>query len=219
MTDPRLLWWVDRSSGLVSLVLLTVVVVLGVVATGRPGVAVRPRVHVQAMHRQLSLVATLLLAVHVLTAVVDTFVPLGWLDVLLPFRAGYRPTWIGLGTSAFDLLLVLLVTSLLRTRLGHTAWHRVHLAAYLLWPLAVVHALGSGSDMHARPVHWIGLGCVLAVFTSACWRLVSGSGAAGPRLVAMVGIVVVVAVVSGWAARGPLATGWAKRALPAATGP
>lgn len=212
MTDPRMLWWVDRSAGLVSLVLLTLVMVLGVLATGRPSARVTGRVLAQGLHRQLPLVAVALLAVHVGTAVADSFVPIRWVDVAVPFRAGYRPVWIGLGTLAFDLLAVLLVTSLLRTRLGPRTWRGVHWAAYALWPLAVVHALGSGSDMHSPLVHRLGAGCVLLVVWVVAWRLVSGGGHPVARLLGLLAVVVLVGVVSGWAAQGPLAAGWAKRA-------
>ena len=169
MTDPRLLWWIDRSAGLVSLVLLTVVLVLGVLATGRAGPAWR--VVVQGLHRELPLVASVLLAVHIGTAVVDSYVPLSPLDVVVPFVAGYRPLWIGLGTLAIDLLVVLVVTSLLRTRLGHRSWRAVHWTAYALWPLAVAHALGTGSDVHGATVRRIGLGCLLLVVGAVGWRL------------------------------------------------
>lgn len=217
MTDPRMLWWIDRSAGLVSLVLLTLVMLLGVVATGRPGVAITPRAHVQALHRQLSLVATVLLGVHIVTAVVDSFVPLRVLDAVVPFRAGYRPVWIGLGAVAFDVMVALLVTSLLRKRIRLGMWRAVHLAAYALWPLAVVHALGSGSDMHAQPVHLVGLVCVAVVLSAAGWRLVSGGGPSWARMAGLVALLVLTAAVSGWASSGPLATGWSKKALPATT--
>jgi sulfoxide reductase heme-binding subunit YedZ len=210
MSDPRLLWWIDRSAGLVSLVLLTVVMLLGVLATG--GVT-SWRVLVQGLHRELPLVAGVLLAVHVGTAVADSFVPLGPLDVVLPFVAGYRPLWLGLGTLAFDLLIVLIVTSLLRGRLGQRGWRTVHWGAYLLWPLVVVHALGSGSDMHRPTVHLLGAACIGVVVAAGGWRLVSSGARAPIRLAGVLVLVLVVAYGFRWATNGPLAPGWSKKAL------
>jgi len=152
-----------------------------------------------------------LLAVHVGTAVVDSFVPLSPLDVVVPFAAGYRPLWIGLGTLALDLLVVVVLTSLLRTRLGHRSWRVVHWSAYALWPLAVVHALGSGSDMHARTVHELGAACVAVVLLSVLWRLLTSNGPAVVRVVAVAAVVLVSVAVAQWAAHGPLAPGWAKK--------
>lgn len=213
MTDPRLLWWIDRSAGLVSLVMLSVVTVLGILAAGRPRAARGPRSFVQALHRQLSLVATVLLGVHIGAAVADAFVPLRLVDVVVPFRAGYRPVWVGLGTLALDLLVALVVTSLLRARLGRVGWRTVHWAAYALWPLAVVHALGSGNDLHAQPVHLVGVVCVAMVLGGTGWRLIAGTGPAWVRTAGLVVLLAVTAVATGWATQGPLVSGWAHRAL------
>jgi sulfoxide reductase heme-binding subunit YedZ len=217
VTDPRLLWWVDRSSGLVSLVLLTVVMGLGVVAAGSSTRAIHTRVASQSLHRSVALVATVLLAVHIGTAVADSFVPLRLVDVVVPFQARYRPLWIGFGTLAIDLLVVLLVTSLLRRRLGRRAWRAVHLLAYGLWPVAIVHALGSGSDVRSATVQAIGLACLLAVLLGATWRLLLGQATAPVRVVAIVGLVVVTTTAAGWAATGPLASGWAHKAAASVT--
>ncbi|MGB8649318.1 MAG: hypothetical protein WCD35_01515 [Mycobacteriales bacterium] len=217
MNDPRLLWWIDRSSGLVSLVLLTIVMVLGVLSTGRPGEPTSWRAVVQGLHRQLPLVASVLLAVHIGTAVADSYVPLHLLDVVVPFAAGYRPVWIGLGTLALDLLVAVVVTSVLRTRLGHRGWRVVHWGAYALWPLAVVHALGSGSDMHAQTVHRLGLVCIALVVWAAGWRLISGSAPPVARMAGLVVLLLTTSVGASWAAHGPLAPGWSKKALPPVT--
>jgi len=163
VTDPRLLWWVDRSAGLVSFVMLTVVLAVGVLSVGRPPRLSAWRAGAQAVHRELPLVAALLLAVHIGTAVADSFVPLRLRDVLVPFGAAWRPLWVGFGALAVDLLVVVVVTSLLRNRLGTRAWRLVHLSAYLLWPLAAAHALGAGTDANGSTVRWVGLGCVAAV--------------------------------------------------------
>ncbi len=171
MNDPRLLWWVDRSAGLMSLLLLTVVVALGALATGRPGAVLGWRTAVQSLHRQLPITACALLTVHIGTAVADSFVPLGLLDVVLPFHAAWRPVWVGFGALTVDLLLVVLVTSLLRARLGARAWRWLHRLAYLLWPFAVVHALGSGTDVHGQLVQLFGLGCVALVALAGGWRV------------------------------------------------
>ena len=171
MSDPRLLWWVDRSAGLVSLALLTVVLALGVASVGRPMRVSPVRAGAQAVHRQLSLAAVLLLALHVGTAVADGFVPLRVRDVVIPFAAQWKPLWVGLGALAVDLLVVLVVTSLLRSRLPRRVWRGVHVLAYALWPLAVAHALAIGSDAEAPSARWLGVGCVALVAVSLARRV------------------------------------------------
>lgn len=175
MNDPRLLWWIDRSAGLTALVLLTLVMAMGALSTGRPGVVLSWRASVQSLHRQLPLTASVLLAVHIGTAVADSFVPLTPLDVVLPFHAAWRPFWVGLGALAVDGLVTVIVTSLLRTRMSPTLWRWSHRVTYALWPLAVLHALGSGTDSKTHVVRLIGLGCIGAVALAVGWRFTSVS--------------------------------------------
>lgn len=177
MSDPRLLWWVDRSAGLVSLGLLTLVLVLGILSVGRPARLPVWRAVGQAVHRELPLVAVLLLAVHIGTAVVDPHVGLTLLDVVVPFGAAWEPFWVGLGALGVDVLLVLVCTSLLRTRLDARLWHAVHVLAYALWPLAVGHALALGTDAGEAPVRWVGAGCLAVVLLTLGRRLATGAHA------------------------------------------
>ena len=160
MSEEPLLWWLTRSTGLMSLLLLTVSVVLGATAAwGTPA----GRVARQEVHRWAAGLAVGLLVAHVATSVGDSYVPLGPRDVVVPFLADYRPVWVGLGTVAADLLLAVLLTSVLRSRLAGRGWRSVHVLAYAAWPLALVHGLGAGSDADSTPVRAVAAGCATAV--------------------------------------------------------
>ena len=165
------LWFVSRASGLALLVLFSAVVVLGVAA--RLGSAPRrwPRFATAEVHRTLALFSVAFLALHVLTAILDPFVTIGWAATVLPFVSGYRTLAIGLGTLAVDLGGAVLITSLIRARLGYRAWRAVHWLAYLAWPVAFVHSLTAGSDLG---VWWVALtewGCAAAVATAVLARI------------------------------------------------
>ena len=75
---------------------------------------------------------------------IDGFVPISLADAVIPFARAYRPLWLGLGALAFDLLLAVLLTSVLRRRFGYRSWRAVHWLAYASWPVAVIHGIGSG---------------------------------------------------------------------------
>src|SRR3712207_7711936 len=92
------------------------------------------------------LFVVVLMVLHVVAVVLDDFVTISPVDAVVPFVSAYRPLWLGLGAIAFDLLLALVLTSLARQRLGYGTWRVVHWLAYLCWPLAVLHGLGTGSD-------------------------------------------------------------------------
>lgn len=144
--SPAWMWYLMRGSGAVSLVLLAASVFAGVAVTLRWSNRFATGLVVEGMHRNLSLLACCFLGVHVLTAVLDTFVTVSVLDAVVPFRAGYRPLWLGLGTLVLDLLLALVVTSLLRDRIDRRVWRLVHWSAYACFPLALVHSIGAGTD-------------------------------------------------------------------------
>ena len=90
-----------------------------------------------------------LVGVHVSTLYFDPYAQLKLTDILLPFAASYRPVWLGLGTLALDTLAIVTVVSLLRHRVGPYVFKGVHWATYALWPMALLHAIGSGTDAGA----------------------------------------------------------------------
>ena len=165
------LWFLSRGSGLVLLVLFSAVVVLGVAT--RTGSAPRrwPRFAVAELHRTLSLFAVALLVLHVVTAILDPFVTIGWAATVLPFASPYRTLAIGLGTLAVDLGGAVVVTSLARQRLGHRAWRAVHWLAYLAWPAALLHSLTAGNDLGIWWVALIEVASAAAVATAVLARL------------------------------------------------
>ena len=140
-------WYLTRGTGIVALVLLTLSLAFGVANALRMRVPGAPRFVTLGIHRSVSLLAVTFVAVHVLTTVADGYVPIGILSAVVPFSSGYRPFWVGLGAVAFDLLLALVITSLLRRRVGYRVWRAVHWSAYACWPIAFVHALGTGTDV------------------------------------------------------------------------
>ena len=210
-TSP--LWFATRATGMVALVLLTGTVLLGIVTSVRFASPAWPRFVTVSLHRSLSLLTITFTGLHVLTTITDPFASISAISVVVPFTSGYRRIWLGFGAVAFDLLLAVLVTSLLRTRVGPRAWRAVHWAGYACWPIALVHGLGTGTDGAARWVLAITVVCALAVVLAGVWRLAVGWPAhAGQRVAAAAAGAAVVFATAGWAWVGPLAPGWARRA-------
>jgi predicted ferric reductase len=166
------LWYLNRATGVVCLVLFTAVMLLGVAVHLRTRLPGLPRFGTVTLHRSVSLIAVAFLGVHIVSAVADSYVSIGLTDVLVPFVGDYQPLWLGLGTVSLDLLIAVVATSLLRARLGHRAWRAVHWLAYASWPLAVVHGLGIGTDLADGWLLWLGIGCVAAVAAALVLRVV-----------------------------------------------
>ena len=167
------LWYATRAAGLVTLLLLTASVLLGVMTAGRFSSEKWPRFLTTGLHRNLSLVAVVFLAVHVGTTVIDTYVSIPVAAVFVPFISSYKTFWLGLGAIAADLLVVLITTSLVRNRLGRRFWRLVHWTAYACWPIGLAHGLGTGTDRDTVWVFAMAIACAAAVAGATTWRLVT----------------------------------------------
>jgi methionine sulfoxide reductase heme-binding subunit len=164
-------WYVTRASGTVALVLLTATVVLGIVTATRVGTSAVPRFALGDMHRRVSLLALVFLTLHVLTAVLDTYVPIGLTAAVVPFSSHYKPLLVGLGTVAFDLLLAVVITSLLRYRVAANFWRGVHWLVYASWPVALVHCITIGTDLRFGWMDVLVGSCIVAVLVALVWRV------------------------------------------------
>jgi methionine sulfoxide reductase heme-binding subunit len=169
MSD-QLLWYTTRGAGAVSLILLSAVVVLGLLARLRVEARGWPRFLSAAVHRDLALMTLVFLLLHIVTAVVDPFTHLGIVAAVVPFGSYYRTLWLGLGTIAFELLLAIVATSVLRHHIGARTWRAIHWFAYACWPVAVLHGIGTGTDSTAVWMLAIDIACVAAVLSALAWR-------------------------------------------------
>jgi predicted ferric reductase len=157
----------------VTLLLLTVSVLLGILTAGRFSTRRWPRFLSQGLHRNISLLVLVFLALHVGTTVVDTYTSISLTAAFVPFTSSYKTVWLSLGAVALDMLVALVATSLLRARIGYRSWRRVHWVAYACWPVAVTHGLGIGTDRNATWVFALTVTCASAVLGAGTWRLVS----------------------------------------------
>ncbi len=169
--NDTILWYATRGAGVVSLVLVTGVVVLGIVSAMRWQTASWPRFLTTGLHRNLALATLIFLALHIVTAVVDPFTALGWEAAVVPFSSPYRRLWLGLGVVAIWLLVAIVVTSLLRPLLGYAAWRMIHWLTYLMWPIAVVHGIGTGTDRRFAWMLAIEAVCIGSVVAAVAWRV------------------------------------------------
>jgi methionine sulfoxide reductase heme-binding subunit len=216
-------WYLARATGLVLLVVFTASTALGVLSsTGKAGGRV-PRFVATDLHRRLSMIALALLLAHITVSVADTYVNITWLDVFVPFVGSYRPLWLGLGTLASDVTLLVVATSLLRHRMTPLAWRVVHLCVYAAWPAVVLHGLGTGSDSRRLPALALTVACCLVVLAAVAWRVVAWPVPLTlPRVASLTAVSMLTVVIGVWAVGGPLHPGWAKKSgtpPPPATAP
>ena len=172
--NSSVLWYTSQATGIVSLVLYTVVMLLGITVAGQGRVPGLPRFSVVALHRSISLLSIVFLAAHIGTALLDSYVNISLVSTVVPFASSYEALWIGLGAVAVDLMIALVITSLLRDRISARFWRAVHWLAYAFWPIAIAHTVGLGAGSGSLISGWglwLTVGCVLAVAAALGWRV------------------------------------------------
>jgi predicted ferric reductase len=170
-------WFASRATGVISLILFSIVAILGIMVNRQGRLPGLPRFAVTGLHRNLSLLTVAFLGTHIVTAIVDGYAKIPWLSTVVPFSSGYERFWIGLGTVAVDLFAALIVTSLLRDKLKPAVWRAVHWLAYVSYPVIVVHSFGASKDLRSGWLLALTLATVFAVVTAIGYRVLDAFSA------------------------------------------
>jgi sulfoxide reductase heme-binding subunit YedZ len=209
---PSVYWYLTRSTGTVALLLLSGTIVLGVIDVRRFSTPDWPRFLVDSLHRNVALLAMVFLGLHILTSILDSFASISLLDAFIPFAGSYRPFWLGLGAAAFDLLLAVTITSLLRRRMGYGTWRAIHWLTYASWPVALLHGLGTGSDIKTTWMLALTLACLAVVLGAVLVRVAAAWRQYPERSrLALGGTGIFTLLLALWLPSGPLGSEWARR--------
>lgn len=177
MISGTTLWYASRATGVISLILLSIVAILGIVVNRQGHLPGLPRFAVTGLHRSLSLLTVAFLGTHIVTAIADGYVHIPWLSTIVPFSSPYERFWIGLGTVAVDMTAAVIVTSLLRARLRPAVWRAVHWLAYASYPVTLVHSMGASKDLRSGWLLGLTMASVFAVVTAIGYRIIDASAA------------------------------------------
>ena len=177
MISGTALWYASRATGVISLILLSIVAILGIAVNRQGRLPGLPRFAVTGLHRSLSLLTVAFLGTHIVTAIADGYVHIPWLSTIVPFSSSYERFWIGLGTVAVDMTAAVIVTSLLRARLRPAVWRAVHWLAYASYPVTLVHSMGASKDLRSGWLLALTMATVFAVVTAIGYRVIDASAA------------------------------------------
>jgi sulfoxide reductase heme-binding subunit YedZ len=142
--SPHLFWITSRAAGIVSLVLASLAVSLGLVMSLKMLRARRP--DLLALHEVLSLGTLVALAVHGLTLLGDSFLRPSIADIAIPFVSGYKTVWTSIGIIGGWALVFLGLSYYARNMIGANRWRKLHRFTALAWVAGIVHTLGEGTD-------------------------------------------------------------------------
>jgi methionine sulfoxide reductase heme-binding subunit len=177
MTTGTAFWYASRATGVICLVLLSLVAILGILVNRQGRLPGLPRFAITGLHRNMSLLTVTFLGLHIVTALADGYANIPWLSAIVPFTSGYERFWIGLGTVAIDLVAAVIVTSLLRDRLTPALWRVVHWLSYGAYPVTVGHALGASKDLRSGWLLTLTAVTVLTVVAAISYRVASALSA------------------------------------------
>ncbi len=175
-TDHFLLYY----AGVLALIALTAEVGIGLVASDRIFMKPSARVTAQALHRAMGFGAIAFLVIHiVLEIIAGRSQPA---DAVIPFLDKGRTFYLGLGTVASDMFIVIMMTGIYRARLAANmspkAWRVIHASAYAAWIFGLIHGLLAGRPAKAffgfsGFVYWAYGACVVAVAVALMVRMVA----------------------------------------------
>jgi sulfoxide reductase heme-binding subunit YedZ len=163
-------WYAARAAGVVAYALLTSGVLLGVLLGGRVRLQRWPAFAVTDVHRFISILTGVFIAIHVYALLLDRYAHVSIATLVVPGASSYRPFWLALGTIALELLLAVALSNVLRKRIGHMRWRRVHYLTFGVWIASTAHGIGAGTDASAgwlRVLYLVSIGSVALALT---WR-------------------------------------------------
>jgi predicted ferric reductase len=162
-------WYFARSAGVVSYLLLTASVLLGIVLAGRTQLN-WPRFAVEEVHRFLAILTGVFIVLHGGSLLLDSVVPVGLMQELVPFTSSYRPFAVGLGVTAMELILAVAISNAIRSRIPYAAWRKLHYLTLPAWLLAAAHGVLGGTDAGDPWFAAIAAGSIAAVAIAAFTR-------------------------------------------------
>ena len=145
-TISSLPWYIARSAGIASYILMFLIVILGIgMTTGSIYSYINP-VKSWLIHKYLGLAVGITLLIHIFSLLFDKFMNFGLKDVLIPFYSNFSPIFMSLGILGFYILLIVIFTSLwIRLKYKRT-WRSVHYFVYALFVFSLFHGLFIGTD-------------------------------------------------------------------------
>jgi predicted ferric reductase len=158
-------WLVARSAGLVAFALLTVSVTLGLALSTRL-LGTRRTKMLLGWHQTLMWTGIAMVALHGAALALDPVMRFGFVGVLVPGLAPWRPVPVAAGILAGWIMLALATSFHVRRRIGQRRWRLMHYASFAAFAIGLYHALNVGTDLAgsrglifagivAAPVVWL----------------------------------------------------------------
>ncbi|MGZ3285696.1 MAG: hypothetical protein ACXVHB_32040 [Solirubrobacteraceae bacterium] len=182
MVDPthQVFWFASRAFGIVAMLLLGVSVAVGLAMSGRlahrPGLPAK----LKHFHESATLVTLGLIVAHGGLLLFDSYLRPGLAGITLPFALSYRPLFTGVGIIAGWLAAILGLSFYARKRIGVKTWRFMHRFTIVVYLLALVHVIGSGTDARSPWMTALLTGLTAPIVFAFTYRMLPGSSRRRP---------------------------------------
>jgi predicted ferric reductase len=173
LSSVQMMWYITRSAGLTAYLVLWLSVAWGLAVSSRILDRLLHRAFTYEFHQFLSLLAIGFIILHIGVLTLDRYLPYSLAELLVPFLSPYRPVWVGLGTLAFYLILLVTITFYLRAQIGMKAFRAIHVLSLVSYLGVAAHSLMSGTDSSLPAVEILYAGTFFVTVFLLCYWLIA----------------------------------------------
>jgi predicted ferric reductase len=147
--DDLTFWFIARITGLTAFAVISLSVLSGeALRTSVLDFLAKNRA-IRKLHDFTTPLWLPLVFAHIIALLLDKTARIEPINVVVPFLTDYGELAIGLGTIAFDIVMIVTITSWLRSRMNNTVWMWIHRTSYISFVAIFFHAALSGTDFDA----------------------------------------------------------------------
>ena len=163
--EPKVYWYLSRSSAVISYLLLWASMVFGLLLSSRMAKLWPGGFTANDLHQFVSIAGLTAGLFHGLILMGDHYMNISLIQVLLPFATvDYRPEWVGIGQLLFYIWGGLVFSFYIRKKIGTKTWRTIHYIGFLAFAGALVHGVTSGTDTNTlwmSVIYWVSGASVL----------------------------------------------------------
>jgi predicted ferric reductase len=172
--QPKVFWYLSRSSGFVAYILLWISMIMGVGITNKAAVIWPGLPSAIELHQFFTILGVFFAVFHALILMGDAYLKPTLVQILQPFAMfQYRPISVGLGQLAFYLWIVITVSFYVRRRITNKVWRLIHYFSYLMIAIALVHGLSAGTDSSFNWASYLYWGTSILLLVMTVYRVVN----------------------------------------------
>jgi DMSO/TMAO reductase YedYZ heme-binding membrane subunit len=161
--DPKLWWYLARTTGIVTWGLATTSVLVGLALSSRALGRKPTAPWLLDLHRFLGGLAVVMLAGHLGALWADSYSHIALREMLIPMASTFRPGAVTWGVVAMYALVAVEASSLAIRRLPRSVWRSIHTVSFVSFGAGTVHLWQAGSDSGNSLLRWVVAGAVFAV--------------------------------------------------------